>query len=264
MCGWVFDTYFADMPEYLPFLWSMFFSKGGILKFESLSIDKVNAILESAPVVNCLGYGAIKLFHDSSPCVIMRGRQILVPDAKPITSNGRIAAYNYTPLPKIFPRANGEAEYVHFFSRSDGWILGQTREVGTLNESGQWVGEAVACPETTIGDQLIPTPILELNEALLTNWANQTLKSKILIGREGYRYYRDPDRTGVRLDMAINNKNPLLHNYGHGGSGVTMSWGCSVQVAQFLEQCSDRKKILRANSDKLDHLITRLVEDKAI
>ena len=28
----------------------------------------------------------------------------------------------------------------------------------------------------------------------------------------------------------------VIHNYGHGGSGVTLSWGCAGQVLQILER----------------------------
>jgi D-amino-acid oxidase len=43
-----------------------------------------------------------------------------------------------------------------------------------------------------------------------------------------------PFRTGgVRLERAPGTR--LIHNYGHGGSGVTLSWGCAREVADLAE-----------------------------
>ena len=30
-------------------------------------------------------------------------------------------------------------------------------------------------------------------------------------------------------------KRVVIHNYGHGGSGVTLSWGCAGQVVEILQ-----------------------------
>lgn len=45
-----------------------------------------------------------------------------------------------------------------------------------------------------------------------------------------------PGRPSVRLDVEyINNVNgtlPVIHNYGHGGAGLTLAWGCAEDVVQ--------------------------------
>ncbi len=48
--------------------------------------------------------------------------------------------------------------------------------------------------------------------------------------RVGLRPYRSP---GVRLEAEAGTR--IVHNYGHGGSGVTFSWGCAREVVERVE-----------------------------
>ena len=48
--------------------------------------------------------------------------------------------------------------------------------------------------------------------------------------RVGLRPYRSP---GVRLEAEAGTR--IVHNYGHGGSGVTFSWGCAREVVEHVE-----------------------------
>ncbi len=41
-----------------------------------------------------------------------------------------------------------------------------------------------------------------------------------------------PGRTEVRLEKEEIDNFDLIHNYGHGGSGVTLSWGCADEVVE--------------------------------
>ena len=41
-----------------------------------------------------------------------------------------------------------------------------------------------------------------------------------------------PGRTEVRLEREIIDGKNVIHNYGHGGSGVTLSWGCAEEVVE--------------------------------
>ena len=191
---------------------------------------------------------------------VMRGRQVLVPRAPRLTGkDGRPLAYNYTPLPEIFSRADSSPEYVHYFPRSDGWILGQTREPGMLDENGIWTGAAVGGPEMRIGEQRVPAAIIELNESLLKAWLGEDLSGKLLVAREGYRYYRDPAEAGVRLEAEHTGGSLTVHNYGHGGSGVTMSWGCAIEAARIFLDESGLKPSPRASTTEIDKVIAALV-----
>lgn len=53
----------------------------------------------------------------------------------------------------------------------------------------------------------------------------------------GYSMGIRPCRTsGVRLEVEHVNNKVIIHNYGHGGSGITLSWGCAQRVVELLEQ----------------------------
>jgi hypothetical protein len=43
-----------------------------------------------------------------------------------------------------------------------------------------------------------------------------------------------PERPQVRLEAEMLGDTLCIHNYGHGGLGVTLSWGCAAQVAHLL------------------------------
>lgn len=45
-----------------------------------------------------------------------------------------------------------------------------------------------------------------------------------------------PARSQVRLERADLGATPCVHCYGHGGAGVTLSWGCAEEVARLLAE----------------------------
>jgi D-amino-acid oxidase len=59
-------------------------------------------------------------------------------------------------------------------------------------------------------------------------------KPEVLSERVGLRPFR---RSGVRVERAQScDGRMLVHNYGHGGSGFTLSWGCARAVAEMTER----------------------------
>ena len=56
-------------------------------------------------------------------------------------------------------------------------------------------------------------------------------RSKIVGGTVGLR----PSRTEVRLEEEEIDGVRVIHNYGHGGAGVTLSWGCANEVVSIVE-----------------------------
>lgn len=53
-------------------------------------------------------------------------------------------------------------------------------------------------------------------------------KPDVLAERVGLRPFR---RSGVRVERTrLRDGRSLIHNYGHGGSGFTFSWGCAQEA----------------------------------
>ena len=53
-------------------------------------------------------------------------------------------------------------------------------------------------------------------------------KPNVLAERVGLRPFRKSG-VGVGRDQ-LRNSRTVVHNYGHGGSGFTLSWGCAEEV----------------------------------
>ena len=55
-------------------------------------------------------------------------------------------------------------------------------------------------------------------------------KPRVLAERVGLRPFR---RSGVRLERdRLRDGRTVIHNYGHGGAGFTLSWGCAREVLE--------------------------------
>jgi D-amino-acid oxidase len=65
-------------------------------------------------------------------------------------------------------------------------------------------------------------------------------KPDMLGERVGLRPFR---RSGVRVERArLRDGRLLIHDYGHGGSGFTISWGCAEAVAAIAAADSDFRR----------------------
>ncbi|KAH8412050.1 hypothetical protein KR222_007947 [Zaprionus bogoriensis] len=52
-----------------------------------------------------------------------------------------------------------------------------------------------------------------------------------------------PGRVQLRLDAERRGQKLLIHNYGHGGSGVTLAWGCADDVLDLLLAAQQKSKL---------------------
>jgi D-amino-acid oxidase len=86
--------------------------------------------------------------------------------------------------------------------------------VGGTDDEGEW-GRT---PDPDVAKQ-----ILERAVALVP----ELRRAKVVGHRVGLR----PARPHVRLDVEQTDGTRVVHCYGHGGAGVTLSWGCADEVA---------------------------------
>jgi D-amino-acid oxidase len=199
---------------------------------------------------------------DPFPPKLIRGHYLRVDIKRILTGERkRFFSYNYKPIPDVYRTQSGAPADVYCYPRSDAWILGGSRQEGTCVD-GEWkweetIGKEIAFPCDQPGgtDLLVPAPIFDLNADLLIQITEdppldlrelrRTDPSLILAG-VGYRFVRDaPDDsvrvTASRLSVGVRNGgtqrfNYVLHNYGHGGSGFTLSWGCAFNLLQILDR----------------------------
>jgi D-amino-acid oxidase len=50
----------------------------------------------------------------------------------------------------------------------------------------------------------------------------------------GHKVGLRPARPEVRLEVEQRDDTRVVHCYGHGGAGVTLSWGCADEVARLV------------------------------
>lgn len=228
--GWAFDCIFADWSLYYPALTGLYEDIGGNIEIKKLEADDIEN-LPADIVINCSGTGGPELFDDPvEEHLLLRGH--LLHDAnRPLVTNAgnEIISYNYTPLPSVYADSEGRACDVYCYPRKDGWILGGSRQAGLLNTK-QW-GELKAETEDLNGITF-PSPIIDLNNEILDFTYGLSLdRSDELSIAVGYRYIRSRDN-GLRLEKENYRNKEVYHNYGHGGAGVTLSWGCALHIAR--------------------------------
>lgn len=190
------DGYVAEVPLmntaiYLPYLAERFRQGGGSIKKRHLS--SVDEVLDDNPiVVNCSGLGA----------------RVLVKDQTLFPIRGQMITTDVVPTKRCLVDLQGPRGLSYIIPRADDCVLGGTAEEHSWNmeidpkQSSDIISKCAA-----------------LDPAFAT--------SRIIDQKVGLR----PGRPEVRLEAErMDNDHTVIHNYGHGGSGFTSSWGCANEV----------------------------------
>jgi len=196
VAGWQYTAPVLTMPVYLDYLLDRFTSRGGIVRVATVG-SLAEAAADAPVVVNCTGIGARDLVPDPD-LVPVRGQAVIV-------ANPGITDF-------FIGHADATADLVYLFPHGDTVLLGGTEQPGDWN--------------------LDPDPAV--TRRILADCATvepRLAGAEIVAQRVGLR----PVRPRVRLDgEQLDGGRLLLHNYGHGGAGVTLSWGCARDITKLV------------------------------
>jgi D-amino-acid oxidase len=189
--GWRFTAPLVDMAIYLGYLERRFLAAGGVV--EQRRVGSLAEVAADAPVVvNCAGVAARELVPDPE-LVPVRGQVVVV----------------VNPGVSEFFAATDTADLTYVLPHPDRVVLGGTAERGATDlEPDPETARRILARCVAIEPRLAGAPVLA--------------------HKVGLR----PSRPTIRVEeVPLDGGGRLVHNYGHGGAGITVSWGCAREIA---------------------------------
>jgi D-amino-acid oxidase len=188
--GYTITVPLTDTTIYLDYLALRFVKAGGRIN-ANIHLEKLEEIDPKFDlVINCTGVGARALVPDTD-LEPHRGQVVIVPRIDNLTC---AVVCDDPPLTYAIPRTND-------------CVFGGTNEISDSRD-----------PDSAVTSGILSECSRALNISA----------PKILAERVGLRPFR---KSGVRLEPGrLHDGRAVIHNYGHGGSGFTLSWGCARQV----------------------------------
>lgn len=199
--GYRFTVPLIDMPVYLQYLLDRFQQAGGVVQHGIIRLlDEVEG---ASVIVNCAGLGGGELAGD--------------PGVRPI--RGQHVVVENPGVTEFFSEDTGlSSELLCIYPHGDTVVLGGTAidGEGDLREDPEAARAIVdRCAE------IVP----------------ELAKAPVVAHRVGAR----PTRSEVRVEEERRDSGiTVFHNYGHGGSGVTLSWGCAAETTELVLTVQDR------------------------
>ncbi len=201
--GHRFTVPLIDMPTYLDHLLRRLDAAGGTVERRRLA--SLADVGPASVVVNCTGLGARDLVPD--------------PDLRPV--RGQHVVVTNPGLTEFFSEDTGpSSDLLCFYPHGDTVVLGGTAidgEGGLVPDDKAAAGILARCAE--VEPRLADARVLE------------------------HRIGARPTRPTIRVEAEQReNGTVVVHHYGHGGAGVTLSWGCAEEAASLLTtQEGDRR-----------------------
>ncbi|MEV0797111.1 FAD-dependent oxidoreductase [Kribbella sp. NPDC050281] len=195
--GFRYSAPLVDMPVHLDYLLARLRAAGGTVTIQRLTALNQASADPHAVIVNCSGIGARRLVPDS--------------DLFPIRGYHVVAT---NPGLTEFLEADTEdpVDLLAIYPHRDHVVLGGTAEPEVWDRRS---------------DDAIAAAIVDRCARLEPRLATAT----IIEHRVGLR----PTRAAIRVEAERSAVGRLIiHNYGHGGAGVSLSWGCAQEVASLL------------------------------
>ncbi|OBG79623.1 FAD-dependent oxidoreductase [Mycobacterium sp. E3305] len=191
-----------DMPHYLDYLTRRLAAAGC-----DIEVHPVRSLAEAADaapiVVNCTGLAAGRLSGDDSVRPLF-GQHVV------LTNPG---------LRQLFLEFDGGPEWTCYFPHPQRVVC------GGISVAGRW--DTAADPDVTerilqrcrqIEPRLAEAQVIEIITALRPDRPTVRVEGEPLDGAHGEAW--------------------CIHNYGHGGNGVTLSWGCARDVVRLAGQAA--------------------------
>jgi D-amino-acid oxidase len=196
--GFWFDTPIIDTSVYMPFLLKEVNQLGGTIERQRLN-NWSDLKANQKMVVNCTGIGSKQLCQDD--------------DLKP--AKGQVLRIKRHGPDRAILDSDGEIRFAHITPRTHDTVIG-----GIYFEN-----DSDLTPLTTETEKIIA-------RCKLLSPGFNVEETDILGVNCGLR----PVRSSVRLETEdMENNCKVIHNYGHGGAGYTLSWGCAAEVCELLD-----------------------------
>jgi len=193
--GWHYRAPIIDMPPYLDWLMERFLEAGGeVVRGRMESLDE--GFADAPIVVNCSGVGAREL----------------VPDIEVRPIRGQLVAIRNPGFTEFFAEhTDALSEMTYLIPQGPVLLLGGSAEKGASDLE----------PDPAVARAIVDR-CAEVFPAIA--------HSEVLGNRTGIR----PDRPLIRLEHEDLGDRHVVHNYGHSGAGVSLSWGCADDVAKLV------------------------------
>jgi D-amino-acid oxidase len=196
--GYAFAAPVIDTGIYLDYLLRRFQAEGGLIETRTVG-DLAEAFTACPVVVNCAGLGARELVGDHDLH----------------SSRGQVLRIRHNGSRRVVLDDYGPNAVAYIVPRLHDIVLGGTDDEGNAS---------------TEPDPGVTRDILRRCASLDPAFAAISERDIVSVA-VGLR----PVRSAVRVEMERPAPDRLLvHNYGHGGAGVTLSWGCAAEVAEVL------------------------------